>query len=219
MAVHLKKIIKALLFSTSEALSEGIILDVFKKYNDCLDSMTEGEQEGQEKIKINSKIIRGLIQEIKEDLEKEGEVYRVLEEADGFALVVDPQYADWVRLLRDEERGVKLSNAGLETLAIVAYRQPVTRVEIEAIRGVSAESSLTRLMDLGLIEISGLADLPGKPRLYGTTKAFLKFCGLPSLEALPTQGILPEQVISHFVKEVQGKKPGDAEVGLAEEFL
>lgn len=217
MAVEVKKIIKALLFSTSEALSQKAILEVFKKYNEQLNKMEDAE--GQTKVEVSGKEVREAIRELQLELESLSEVYRIFEEADGFRVVVEPQYADWIRILRNEERMTRLSGAAIETLAIVAYRQPVTRAEVEAIRGVSAESSLTRLAELGLIEISGLADLPGKPRLYRTTEAFLKLCGLTSLKELPTVGVLPNQVINYFVKEVQEEKPGDAEVGLAEEML
>lgn len=100
-------------------------------------------------------------------------------------LVSDPESARYVEALLGLDRPVRLSRAALETLAIVAYRQPVTRSEIEAIRGVSSDSAITTLMNRGLICETGRRETVGHPAIYGTTSEFLQLLGLDCLEALP----------------------------------
>jgi Predicted transcriptional regulator containing the HTH domain len=110
---------------------------------------------------------------------------------------------------------VKLSQSALETLAVVAYRQPVTRSEIEAIRGVSADAGLAKLMERELVYIVGRADLPGRPLQYGTTDKFLEFVGVKSLMELPASDVLsPRQIDEWLNRAANVTPPADAEMGL-----
>ncbi len=106
------------------------------------------------------------------------------EVAGGYQFRTKPGWAEWVNRLK-KAKAVKLSQASLETLAIVAYRQPVIRPAIEEIRGVDSGSVLHTLLEKGLIKIMGRKDLPGRPIVYGTTKVFLELFGLNSLSDLP----------------------------------
>jgi segregation and condensation protein B len=116
--------------------------------------------------------------------EREGRGLRLVRVAGGYQLRTPPEHAPWVRrLLR--ERPPRLSRPMLETLAIVAYRQPCTRLEIEAVRGVDADAVLATLTDRRLVRILGRKEAPGRPLLYGTTKDFLEVFGLPDLGSLP----------------------------------
>ena len=122
-----------------------------------------------------------------------------------------------MRILRDDPPPVKLSQSSLETLAIVAYRQPVTRGEIETIRGVSAEAGLNKLLERELIYIVGRADLPGRPIQYGTTDQFLEFVGIKSLDELPASDVLSNRQIDDWLQAAAtnaAKPPADAEMGL-----
>ena len=114
----------------------------------------------------------------------------VREIAGGFRLMTDARLAEVVQRLDRTRKTEKISQAGLETLAIVAYRQPVSKAEIEAIRGVQAGPMLRQLVDRGLLRVTGRADQPGAPLLYGTTKEFLDRFGLASLDELPRDGEL-----------------------------
>lgn len=117
--------------------------------------------------------------------EREGRGLRLVHVAGGYQLRTPPEHATWVRrLLR--ERPPRLSRPMLETLAIVAYRQPCTRLEIEAIRGVDVDAVLSTLTERHLVRIMGRKPAPGRPLLYGTTREFLEVFGLPDLSALPT---------------------------------
>jgi segregation and condensation protein B len=123
--------------------------------------------------------------------EREGRGLRLVYVAGGYQLRSAPEHGHWVRRLLGG-RPPRLSRPMLETLAIVAYRQPCTRPEIEAIRGVDADAVLATLLERRLIRIQGRKDAPGRPILYGTTKDFLEVFGLPDLHALPALGELGE---------------------------
>jgi len=141
----------------------------------------------------------------------------VIEGTNGWRVVTNPRFARWVRLLRNEPPPVRLSPSSLETLAVVAYRQPVTRAEIEQIRGVSAEAGLTKLMERDLVYIVGRADLPGRPIQYGTTDAFLEFIGIRSLDELPASDVLsPRQIDAWLQTSANPRAAGDSDMGLDE---
>jgi segregation and condensation protein B len=106
--------------------------------------------------------------------------------AGGYQMYTDPLHGEWARKFKGTARAQKLSMASLETLAIVAYRQPITKVEVEEIRGVNSDGVMKSLLDKRLIQIVGKKEAPGKPILYGTTKEFLQYFGLVDLTELPT---------------------------------
>src|SRR5947208_5365588 len=111
--------------------------------------------------------------------------FQLMEKADGWQLVSHPDCVRWLRQLFPGPKPARLSPPALETLAIIAYRQPITRADVEAVRGVSVEGVLQNLMERGLVEISGRAELPGRPLLYETTEFFLEHFGLRNLAELP----------------------------------
>ena len=128
---------------------------------------------------------RTLIRFLNRLYDEEGRAFRVEEVAGGFQLLTRPQLAPWLRRLLGSAREVRLSGPALETLAVVAYRQPILRAEIEAIRGVQCAEILRQLMDQDLIRIVGRSNELGRPFLYGTTKRFLQLFGLRHLQELP----------------------------------
>ena len=141
----------------------------------------------------------------------------LIEGATGWRLVTHPRFARWVRLLRNEPPPVRLSPSSLETMAVIAYRQPVTRAEIEQIRGVSAEAGLTKLLERDLIYIVGRADLPGRPIQYGTSDTFLEFVGIKSLDELPSSDVLsPRQIDAWLQTSANPRAAGDSDMGLDE---
>lgn len=141
----------------------------------------------------------------------------LIEGHSGWRLATHPRFARWVRLLRNEPPPVKLSPSSLETMAVIAYRQPVTRAEIEQIRGVSAEAGLNKLLERDLVYIVGRADLPGRPIQYGTTDAFLEFVGIKSLDELPASDVLsPRQIDAWLQTSHQPRAADDADMGLDE---
>lgn len=128
---------------------------------------------------------RTLIRQLNELLDRRGYAFRVEEVAGGYQMMTRPVFARWIGRLQFVPGEERLSGPALETLAVVAYRQPVARAEIEAIRGVSCGEILRQLMDRDLVRLRGRSPELGRPYLYGTTKRFLQLFGLRSLECLP----------------------------------
>lgn len=161
--------------------------------------------------------IRDAMDAISRELQAANSETLLVEGANGWRFVTHPRFARWVRLLRNEPPPVRLSPSSLETLAVVAYRQPVTRAEIEQIRGVSAEAGITKLLERDLIYIVGRADLPGRPIQYGTTDAFLEFVGIKSLDELPASDVLsPRQIDAWLQTSANPRAASDSDMGLDE---
>ena len=163
----LKKAVEALLFITDHALSA-----------EQLAKLTTNT------IK-DAKRVRGIITELQKELDDRGSSVQLLEIADGFQMGTRPQYAQYVRKLFADRMTMKLSTAAHETLSIIAYKQPLTRAEIEEIRGVEVIAVLEALVEKRLIKVVGRKESVGRPLMYGTTEDFLRHFGLVSLEALP----------------------------------
>jgi len=111
--------------------------------------------------------------------------FRIEHIAGGFQMMTLPQYEPWLSRLNRQRRETRLSAAALETLAIIAYKQPIIRADIEAIRGVACSEVIQRLREMGLVRVVGRADVVGRPMLYGTTRKFLEVFGLSDLKDLP----------------------------------
>ena len=134
---------------------------------------------------IAPKEIRGALTDLKKIYEQSSGGIFIVEVAGGYQFRTRPEFSEYVRQLL-EEKPKKLSRAALETLAIIAYRQPLVRSDIERIRGVDSGGVVKILLEKNLIRILGKKDVPGKPLLYGTTKDFLETFGLKDLKSLPT---------------------------------
>lgn len=132
-------------------------------------------------------IVATLLEELREEIDaQENLPWRLHEIAGGYQLMTRAEYAPFIRRLFQIRKSTRLSRAILETLAIIAWKQPVTRAEVEAIRGVSVSYAFEQLMEKRLIKISGVADLPGRPKQYRTSDEFLVQFGLGSLKELPS---------------------------------
>ena len=129
---------------------------------------------------------RALIQTLNGEYTASGRAFHIQEVAGGYQIVTDQALASWVRKALQHPKPDSVSSATMETLAIIAYRQPITKAEIEAIRGVDVTASLDTLMERRFVRLAGRKETPGRPFLYGTTPEFLRHFGLKSLEALPT---------------------------------
>jgi segregation and condensation protein B len=155
---------------------------------------------------------RDLVVSLRERYEREARVFQIAEVAGGYRMVTRPELAPWlVRLARARTR-VRLSRAALEALAIVAYKQPVSRPEIDAVRGVNSEGVLENLLERRLVRIAGRKDAPGRPFLFETTREFLVAFGLRDIDDLPkVEGelVLPDLAASGG--GVDAAEPGDAQ--------
>jgi segregation and condensation protein B len=130
--------------------------------------------------------IKRLMDELMAEYRERNAGLLIVEIANGYQMVTNPEYAEWVKKFRSTHISSRLSVPALETLAIIAYKQPVIRAEIEQLRGVNADSAIKTLLDKRLIKIMGRKEVPGRPFLYGTTREFLQYFGLKDLTELPT---------------------------------
>lgn len=161
----LKKIIETLLFITDRPVKPGRIADVVET--------------------ADARRVREIIRQLQEEYASQGRAVQIVELGGGFQMSTKPEYGRWVRRLYNEKMTTKLSNAALETLAIVAYKQPITRAEMEAIRGVDVAGPLERLLERALVRVVGKKDTVGRPMVYGTTDEFLRMFGLNKISELP----------------------------------
>lgn len=145
---------------------------------------------------------RTLIRELNKELDKEGRSFRIEEIAGGYTLMTRSNFAPWLRRLAHIPGELRFSQSALETLAIVAYRQPVMRANVEAIRGVGCSEVLKQLMEMELVRISGRSEDLGRPYLYGTTRRFLQIFGLRSADRLPRIDWVNEPQLSLSSTEV-----------------
>lgn len=164
---HAKRVIEALLFSTHEPVQ----LNKIREVTDTFCAMAPRQ-------------IRGILEELKQEYIGHQRAFRLEEIAQGYVLRTHEEYAPYIDLLNRQRRGEKLSYAGTEVLAIIAYRQPITRPQIDAIRGVDSSGTLMQLLERQLVEPLGKLEAPGRPMLYGTTKEFLKHFGFKDISAL-----------------------------------
>ncbi len=129
--------------------------------------------------------IKSLMNELISEYRERNSGILIAEIADGYQMVTNPEYSLWVKKLKNINQSNKLSQPALETLAIIAYKQPLTKLEIDQLRGVNSDGAVKSLLDKRLIRIVGKKESPGRPFLYGTTKEFLQYFGLKNLSDLP----------------------------------
>jgi len=177
--MNLARIIEALLFSAQKPLSTKEMVDVLH------DAGAEDEFSPNDFAKVRQADVAAAIEQLKVEYIQDEHGFQLVEKADGWQLASDPKYAQWVRGLFPAPKPARLSSPALETLAIIAYRQPITRADVEAVRGVTIDGVLQTLMERGLVKISGRAEIPGRPLLYETTEFFLDHFGLRNLDELP----------------------------------
>jgi segregation and condensation protein B len=159
-----------------------------------------------------------LIDQLNAAYERAGAPFRVEHVATGYQLLTRPEFAPWLDKVHARHARLKLSPPALETLALVAYRQPVTRADIESVRGVQSGEMLKQLMERGLVRIAGEHDSLGRPYLYGTTRQFLELFGLHSLEDLPDADRLRAPAATSATVEAAGdevEQSGDQDAELA----
>jgi len=151
--------------------------------------------------------VRALVEELNREYTEQDRAFEIWEVAGGYQVRTRPEYAGYLQQLHTL-RPVRLSAAALETLAVVAYRQPVTRAEVEHVRGVDAGATLRSLVERKLVRIAGHREVPGRPMLYATTRRFLEVFGLKGLEDLPTLRDLEELGGDEMLAALAAGSPG-----------
>jgi len=168
---HIKGVVESLLFVNEKPVTLVQIKDV-------LDTVSNGE-------------IKKALSELQKDYENRKCGIMIVEIAGGYQMLSNPIYAPYLRSFYKTKHKEKLSKPSLESMAIIAYKQPVTRSDIEVIRGVNSDGVVSHLLSKALIKVIGRKDVPGRPFVYGTTKQFLEYFGLKSLDDLPELAEFP----------------------------
>jgi len=190
---NLRNIIEALIFASEEELSSEQIKNLLYNCN----------------ISVSIKEIEDCINNINEEYKNKSNAFEIIKIAGGYQFATRKEYSDFISKMRIESQRKKLSQSALETLAIIAYKQPITRSEIEFIRGVNVDYIVNSLLEKDLIMIKGRANSPGRPIIYGTTDNFLKILGLNSLEDLPKLKEINEILKN---EKIEGIKEEDIEL-------
>ena len=167
-ALELRQAVETLLFITDHPIDAGKLAVAL--------GMKEKDKE----------TVAAAVLDLKREYDERGGPVRVIEIAEGFQMATKPEFAPYVRNLYKERMTMRLSTAALETLAIIGYRQPLTRAEIEEIRGVEVIAALETLLEKALVKVVGRRETVGRPLLYGTTPEFLRHFGLRSIADLPS---------------------------------
>jgi len=174
-----KPVIESLIFSSDDPLTAGDILKAIKAI--------DGED-----TEISAADVEEAVTQLNNQYSEQNNSFRILKIANGYLYATTEENAKYVGYLSSERTNKRLSHAALETLSIIAYKQPITKPELESIRGVNSDYILTSLLEKNLITISGRADSVGRPLLYVTTPEFLKYFGLNNLSDLPRPRELEE---------------------------
>lgn len=168
---RLSSVIEALIFSSPEPISAEKICEIIAK--------------GEENLGLETEAVEPFVDKLNQRYEENGLAFEITLVGGGYTFATKKRYEPWLSIFQHENAYRKLSQSAIETLAIVAYKQPVTKPEVDDIRGVDSGYILRQLLEKVLIEVSGRLDAPGKPLLYRTTKHFLKHFGINSIDELP----------------------------------
>lgn len=200
-----RQILEVLFFATDEPLTIRQVMDIFAIL-----------EEGEKPIPVTPESIAENVEAINRDYDHTGRPFRIVKVAGGYQFATRPEFGIWLAKMIRERSKRKLSVSALETLAVVAYKQPVTKPEIESIRGVNADYVLHSLLERNMVAIVGRASTPGRPLLYGTTKDFLKHFGINDLSDLPKPREIDElmaeaefEVEKQLLKEMEEKRAAE----------
>jgi len=207
----LKQVIEALVFASPKPLLTKEIVAALRAAGEGTE-----DQNALDFAKSKEDDVLAALAELQAELPANGRAFQIVERVNGWTMVSDPLCAQWVRQLYPEAKPTRLTGPQLETLAIIAYRQPVTRADIEAVRGVAVDGVMQILLDRGLVKIAGRAEVPGRPLLYSTTEYFLEHFGLKNTDELPNSSelkrvILPTAPVAEAVPVAEEMKTSDVQ--------
>lgn len=176
---ELKQVLGAILFAARQPLTVNAVRKILAETAQSCGDITLAFG------KATETGVRKGLEELARDVEAAGVGLHLTESAEGFRFQTDPAAGPWVRHMLDVGKPTRLSRPALETLAVIAYRQPVSRADIEAVRGVTVDHIIRLLLEMQVVKIVGRSELPGRPMLYGTTPLFLEHFGLKEIRQLP----------------------------------
>ncbi|RRD93922.1 SMC-Scp complex subunit ScpB [Clostridiales bacterium COT073_COT-073] len=174
-------IVEALLFSMGEAIALEKLAEV---------------------VEIDKSTLKKIMEQMQEKYEQDHRGIRLISLEGAYQLCTKPEYYEYIRRMTNKAKSYELTDVLIETLSIIAYKQPITKTHIEAIRGVKSDHAVNKLIEYGLVEEKGRLDGPGKPIVFGTTEVFLRYFGLSSPEELP---VLEDKILEQIQKETENE--------------
>ena len=210
--MELVTIVEALLFASPDAIGTEELARVVRHA-----AKNSEDEIMQAFAKTKTPEVSGAIDQLVETYEKEGRAFTLVERPRGWKICARPDYSEWVRHLFPEKKAERLSAPALETLAIIAYRQPVTKASVEAIRGVAVDGVLQKLIERELVQLAGRAELPGRPMLYETTDSFLEHFGIQEVKELPNSEELGRIELPTGIEEPE--ESGEEQMTLSETLV
>lgn len=216
--MHLTSIIEALVTASDEALNSEEIARLIRARAAEADDLRARQLEDGESpadlpdwlaglTDVTAEQVIAAIAQLNADYESSGRAFALAERAKGWRIFTRAEYGDFVKQLFPGRKPERLSAPAMETLAIIAYRQPITKAAIEAVRGVSCDGMLQKLLDRELVRIGGRAELPGRPLLYETTELFYEHFGIRSIDDLPNSGELRKVKLPEPESETESPAP------------
>ncbi|WP_009960306.1 SMC-Scp complex subunit ScpB [Verrucomicrobium spinosum] len=214
--MDLTRIVEALLFATQEPLS---VVEMGRAIRETAREAKEFAQENNVEVDeakaameaVTDDQVREALDQLVSHYEQDGRSFTVIERTAGWRLCARGEFGEWCRALYPSKKPARLSAPALETLAIIAYRQPITKSAIEAVRGVSVDAMVQQLLDRNLLKVDGRADLPGRPLLFSTTDLFLDHFGIRHLDDLPNAAELRRVKLPTPEETVESPSPEQAE--------
>ena len=203
--MNLNKIVEALLFASREPVDSKKIAKIIRK-------ISKREDAEQEMCSVKYTEIDEVIEKLNKGYDRKKSPYLIQERSTGWRIYTRIEYASYIRELFPDQKPTRLSAPALETLAFVAYRHPITKAAIEAVRGVNVDGVLQSLIERGLVSIAGRSDLPGKPFLYETSSNFLEHFGIKNVEDLPNSA----ELRSVDLPQPESEKENDEQLSLSE---
>ncbi len=180
MTLTIKHAVEALVFASPRPLTLSEMVKAIR------DAAAESEDAAVQQFSETKEAdVTAALEELKAEYAQQERALQLTEQVNGWTMTTVKEASEWVRQLYPEAKPTRLSGPALETLAIIAYRQPVTRADIEAVRGVAVDGVMQVLLDRSLVSITGRAEVPGRPLLYATTEYFLQHFGLKAVDELP----------------------------------
>jgi segregation and condensation protein B len=223
--MHLSTIVEAILLASEQPLAvEEIARLIRSRVAEAEDVRARDIDEGKEVeplpewliglAAVDAAQVLSALAELNESYDATGRAFQALERAKGWKLYTRPDHAEFVRQLFPGRKPERLSGPAMETLAIIAYRQPITKAAIEAVRGVACDGMIQKLLDRDLIRIGGRAELPGRPLLYETTDLFFEHFGIRSIDDLPNASELRTVPLPEPTMESSSPEAGEKQLAL-----
>lgn len=225
--MQLSAIIEALLTASQDPLSTAEIARLVRsRVAEAEDVLVRDKEEGKESEALpdwlkaladtKEEEVVAAIGELNQAYEQSGRAFSLIERPKGWKLYTKVEYGDFVRQLFPGRKPERLSGPAMETLAIIAYRQPITKAAVEAVRGVSCDGMIQKLLDRDLIRIGGRAELPGRPLLYETTELFFEHFGIRSVDDLPNASELRKVELPQAAEQQPAEEQEEKQLSLAE---